>query len=401
MTTAGVVTVSGNFGGSTLNISAGTLNLNGTASSASAFNVSSGAVVTLGSAGRMGSGTALSLSGQLTLGGAESIGSLSLTGGTLAGSGKTLSVSSPINPQSGTISANLGGSTALNVTAGGSVLLSGSNSYTGGTTVGGGVLQLGSALALPGTGSLTMTSGTLDLYGFSPTVGMLAGTGGTVTTSAGAATLTAGSGGVSSTFGGVLADGGGVLRLVKVGSGVLTLNGANAYSGGTSISAGILEFGTAASLPSSGTANVAGGAVLAVAVGGSGWTSGNIDSLLANSSVTFQSGGALGFDTTAGNFSYGTSISKANLGLVAMGTNTLTLTGSNTYTGGTTVTAGTLALGGGGSLARAALTAVPSLSPTAPPWSSAPAATRRSPGPSPTTAPWSSTAAATSRSRAA
>ena len=57
------------------------------------------------------------------------------------------------------------------------MLISGSNSYGGGTTLNGGILQLGSNLALgAGTGALTVGgSGTLDLNGFNPTVGAVNG----------------------------------------------------------------------------------------------------------------------------------------------------------------------------------------------------------------------------------
>ena len=52
------------------------------------------------------------------------------------------------------------------------MVLSGSNTYTGGTTVQGGTLQLGSNAALGAGGSaLTVSGGLLDLNGYGPTVG--------------------------------------------------------------------------------------------------------------------------------------------------------------------------------------------------------------------------------------
>ena len=59
-------------------------------------------------------------------------------------------------------------------TGGGTLTLNGANSYSGGTTVAGGVLQLGNATALGSTsGGLTVNAGTLDLAGNNPTVGAL------------------------------------------------------------------------------------------------------------------------------------------------------------------------------------------------------------------------------------
>ena len=47
--------------------------------------------------------------------------------------------------QAGTVSASLQGAAGLNKTTGGTLVLSGSNDYSGGTTVSAGVLQLGAA----------------------------------------------------------------------------------------------------------------------------------------------------------------------------------------------------------------------------------------------------------------
>ena len=56
-------------------------------------------------------------------------------------------------------------------------MLSQANTYSGGTTISGGVLQLGNSTAL-GTGSLTVnTSGTLDLHGYGPSITVLSGSG--------------------------------------------------------------------------------------------------------------------------------------------------------------------------------------------------------------------------------
>ena len=63
-----------------------------------------------------------------------------------------------------------------------------SNAYTGGTTVDSGTLVMGNAAALGTAGSpLTVNGGVLDLQGYNLTVGVLAGSGGTVLSSSAAA----------------------------------------------------------------------------------------------------------------------------------------------------------------------------------------------------------------------
>jgi autotransporter-associated beta strand protein len=76
--------------------------------------------------------------------------------------------------------------------------------------------------------------------GFSYQIGSLAGTGFVTNGDTVNAVLTVGD--ASSTlFSGLLEDGTHTLSLNKVGSGTLTLTGANTYSGGTFLSGGILS----------------------------------------------------------------------------------------------------------------------------------------------------------------
>ncbi len=87
-------------------------------------------------------------------------------------------------------------------TGAGTQTISGNNSYSGGTTVSGGTLQMGHVNALgANTGDVTVNSGTLDLHGFSPTMGALNGAGGAVQSNvAGVVALTVGNGGAGGSF---------------------------------------------------------------------------------------------------------------------------------------------------------------------------------------------------------
>src|SRR5208282_5094052 len=108
-------------------------------------------------------------------------------------------------------------------------------------TISGGTLQMGNAAALgPTSSNLAVSSGaTLDLHGYSIGVGGLSGAGVIDNLSGtGSCTLTVGNGNASGVFSGTIQDTPSALALAKTGSGALTLGGADAYTGGTILSAG-------------------------------------------------------------------------------------------------------------------------------------------------------------------
>jgi autotransporter-associated beta strand protein len=153
--------------------------------------------------------------------------------------------------------------------------------------------------------------------------------------------------------------------LTKIGTGRLTLTGTNTYGGGSSVSAGVLQFGNTAALPSSGAYAATGNGTLAVNAGGGGEFSnatsgtGSIGGFFSGAS--FASGTAFGIDTTnaGGSLSYAGNLNGSGIGITKLGTGTLTLSGNNGYTGPTTINAGTLQAGsatafaGGGALVMA------------------------------------------------
>ncbi|EHV2030773.1 fibronectin-binding autotransporter adhesin ShdA [Salmonella enterica] len=240
----------------------------------------------------------------------------------------------------GELENTLFGSGSLVKTGTGELTLSGDNSYSGGTTITGGTLTADHADSL-GSGDIA-NSGVLQV-GEGELKNTLSGSGSLVKTGTGELTLSGDndySGGTIISDGTLIADNAdslgtgavansGVLQvgegelentlsgsgsLVKTGTGELTLSGDNSYSGGTTITDGMLTADHADSL---GTGAVANSGVLQVGEG-------ELENTLSGSGS-----------------------------LVKTGTGELTLSGDNSYSGTTTITDGTLiaanvnALGGG------------------------------------------------------
>jgi autotransporter-associated beta strand protein len=253
------------------------------------------------------------------------------------------------------------------------VTFTGNSTYSGGTTVNAGTLQIGNGGTTGSlSGNVSVANGTTIRFSRSDNVG----------------------------FPGAISGSG---NLSKMGAGTLTLTGNNTQTGGTTVSAGTLQVGNGGTTGSlSGNVSVANGAALKfnrsddLIFGGVVSGSGNLSKLGAGTLIlsgndTYTGGttvlvGALqvGNGGTTGAIAGNVSVASAStlrfnrsdnvtFGGVISGAgavtklagNSLTLTASNTYTGVTTVTAGTLvaanadALAGGvvtvaaGALARA------------------------------------------------
>jgi autotransporter-associated beta strand protein len=182
-----------------------------------------------------------------------------LGGGTIQVIGTALTASANATLVTGTTSTidtnNLGATWSGALTGGGgltkiglgTLTLSGANTYSGGTTIEAGTLQLGSATALPTGKAVTFSGdGTLNLNGHNASIGALSGTSGTI--AIGSATLTLGTDNSSSSFGGVF-TGTGTGDITKSGTGTLTLTGDNSsFTGSTIISAGELSLDSSAVL---------------------------------------------------------------------------------------------------------------------------------------------------------
>jgi fibronectin-binding autotransporter adhesin len=237
-------------------------------------------------------------------------------------------------------------------TGSGILVLDQTNTYSGMTTIGSGVLSIASTASLPGWDS----SGR-----YSVPAGSVLAVGNAVTDSQLTTMLTTGSFAKGSSVGfdtaagnrtcsSVLQDtAAGTLGVTKLGAGVLTLDQTNTYTGVTAISNGVLSIASTASLPgwnASGRYTVAANTGLAV---GNAVDNTQIAAMLA-AAGNFAANSSIGFDTSAGDRTY--SVVLANLGtnalgLVKVGAGTLVLDQPNTYTGVTAVRNGALQLVGG------------------------------------------------------
>lgn len=202
---------------------------------------------------------------------------------------------------------------AITKTGSGLMLLSGSNNYSGPTTVSAGILRAGSTQAFGNNSavSLANTAGaSLDLNGFNNSLGSLSGggiTGGTVTL--GSATLTVGGANTSpSAYAGVISGSG---ALVKTGTGTLQLTGFNTFSGGTTINAGTLQLNASGGVGTGivrGTVTVnTGGTLLTTAQDALGWNTGTrVTTLNINGgTVTHSSANNLSLAATTVNLTGG------------------------------------------------------------------------------------------------
>ena len=155
-----------------------------------------------------------------------------------------------------TYAGTISGSGGVTMLGSGTTVLSGSNTYSGTTTIAAGILKAGIASAPNVSGAFGNNSAVvlanvagagLDISGYNTQIGSLAGggaSGGNVTL--GAATLSVGGDNSSTTYAGTISSSGSPgTSLIKIGAGRLTLSGSNTYTGGTLVSAGVLAAGAA------------------------------------------------------------------------------------------------------------------------------------------------------------
>lgn len=282
-----------------------------------------------------------------------------------------------------TLSGNLTGFTGGVSITGGTLTLSGTNTYTGGTSVSAGQLNINSSTAIGGaTGTLTLSGGNIDNT-----------SGGSITlannnpqawnsnfTFAGTQSLNLGTGAVAMsasrtvavsantlTVGGVISGSG--FSLTKNGNGALTLNGTNTFTGGTTLNAGTLNIGNAQALgTTAGTFTIAGGTIDNTS--GGALTLSNYPQAW-NGNFVFTGSNNLNMGTGAVTLGANTQVTVSantltvggNVGetggartFTKAGNGTLVLSGTNTYSGTTTINAGTLSVASNNALGSGSLT---------------------------------------------
>ncbi|EDU0974717.1 autotransporter outer membrane beta-barrel domain-containing protein [Salmonella enterica subsp. enterica serovar Anderlecht] len=227
---------------------------------------------------------------------------------------------------------NIGGTGRVEKSGDETLTLSGSNTYTGGTLISGGTLVATNVEAL-GTGDVT-DNAVLELNTGGDFINNIGGTG----------------------------------RVEKSGDDTLTLSGSNSYTGGTLISSGTL---VATNVDALGSGDVTDNATLELNTGGT------FDNAISGSGQVVKSGDKTLTLSGANSYTGGTLISSGTLvandvnalgtgdvtdnavlelntggdfdnaisgsgNVVKSGADTLTLSGANSYTGGTTISGGTL-----------------------------------------------------------
>ncbi len=347
--------------GSLILTGAGTVTLTGTKSYTGATQINGGTLVLGGSTPYNGAGALTVNGGNLTLGvgatfasatqsnstvslGSQTLnlfsGNYTLNGGSISGTGTidfnnsglavNINSASALIASGVTITSTLGFNSAVNVTVssdfsllptiagantrlalsnngGGTITVSGNNSFGGGTTLFGGTLAVASNTAL-GTGGLGLAGNAILVS---------SGTGdrsisNAISLNGSLISIGNPNAGTSFTLGGAIDGANG---FAKTGAGTLILTGANTYSGGTTISAGTLQIGSGA-------------------LGGS----------LGSGGVTVSSGATLRSDSSANITIAGALAGSGALVQAGSGRTSLNVA-ANGYSGTAQILAGTLELG--------------------------------------------------------
>jgi fibronectin-binding autotransporter adhesin len=334
---SGILKLSGTntlLSGGTINVNGGgTLQLGSMAALSGAnerVSIASGGVLDLNGL-NITSTTALSLNGSgINNGGAlinsniapsSYAGAIMLGGASSLGGSNNFTLSSPIGDR--------GNGYALTKIGGGMLTFSGSNTYSGGTTVQAGILAAATTAALPyftTGGMVAVESGAMLDLSVAGAAQFQAADVNNLLSSNGTGFAAGSQLGIDTTGGSLTCNSNiqGNMGLTKLGSNTLILTAANTYTGPTVVTSGSLQVGN-------------------------GGASGGLGSgpVTDNSALVFDLSGP----TTFGGIINGVG------SLTQTCSSILTLLGSNTYSGGTTISAGTISLNNAGAVQNSTVTA--------------------------------------------
>lgn len=309
-------------------INGGIVSVNGVANSGSPSAIGAGSSIVLNTGALLYSGF-----GTFTTDRAVML----IGGGTLGPGNGSITFSGPIS-----------GNGSLGITGPGILILSGNNTYAGGTSITNTIVRLANGNAIPDASEVFVSgsaNAALDLNNTSETIGSLAGggsAGGNVTL--GSANLVTGVNNLSTAYDGVISGSGG---LVKVGTGTQTLSRTSTFTGPLSVQNG------AVSTPSVANAGLNSplGAGNSLILGAPG-TLGTLTFTSPDDGATNRT---IALGGNGGAFSVTNALSTLNLdgaiggagGLTKLGPGSLFVSGTPTYTGATLVSSGKLTVNGG------------------------------------------------------
>jgi autotransporter-associated beta strand protein len=246
-----------------------------------------------------------------------------------------------------TISGNIfGTNSTLTKNGSGTLILTGTNSYTGNTTVSGGMLQFtksyslyngatanwtASKIKIASGGTLALNVGVADEFttgNIQTFINNVVAGGGFAAGSTLALDTTNASAGTFTLADALYNGAGNSIGLKKLGTNILILTGGNSYTGATTIEAGTLQIGSGGTIGSLATTS----SII------------NNGTLLFNRSDTVTQG-----STFSSNGITGTG------NLTKNGTGTLVLNAANTYNGSTTLNTGTLVINNNGAIGNGTL----------------------------------------------
>jgi fibronectin-binding autotransporter adhesin len=231
------------------------------------------------------------------------------------------------------------GSTAFTKSGDGTLLISGTQTYTGATTISAGTLQLGASNLIVNSSTMAV-NGTLDLNDYNETFADLSGNG---SVDLGSGTLTTIQYNSTTYSGGITGTG----DLNKQGGGILTLSGSTDFTGGITIQVGTIKLGANNVIADTNPITFADSDMFVdkatLDLDTYSDTIGTVTADYDEARILLGSGALTVNQATGTNTSFIGTISEDGT-FTKSGAGTLTLTNANTYTGLTTISQGTLTL---------------------------------------------------------